>query len=206
MIAEAAASFRRSWRREKRLEISCRTGAVISTCRPVISSRIMMKFPVPGLQFPVREVTGNSSSVSSPTGNWELATGNFSEEHFSLVRCWNLQLLAILRDGAAGKHQTLLLEDAHDFRVAQRLARILVLDDLADSLFDGDRRDALAERAADPAVEKVFQLEDALRRVHVLVVDDAADRRFVHADVVGHMAKHQGGEILDSLLGEAAVE
>src|SRR4029453_14283798 len=116
MIAETAASLRRRSRREKSLEISCPPGPVGSRCRPVLSSRIMMKFPVPGLQFPVREVTGNSSSVSSPTGNWELATGNFSEEHFSLVRCWNLQLLAILRDGGAGKHQTLLLEDAHDFR------------------------------------------------------------------------------------------
>src|SRR6187402_3987164 len=99
-----------------------------------------------------------------------------SVQHLALVGSRDLQLLAVLRDGATREHQPFLLEDADDLRVAERLARILVLDDLADALLDRDRRDAFPIRAADAAVEKVFQLEHALGRVHVLVVDDPADR------------------------------
>src|SRR5262245_24398091 len=58
-------------------------------------------------------------------------------EDFPLVGGRDLQLLAVLRDGAAREHQPLLLEDADDLRIAERLARVLVLDDLADPLLDG---------------------------------------------------------------------
>src|SRR3954452_7765206 len=94
---------------------------------------------------------------------------------FPLVGRGDLELLAVFGDGAARQHQPFLLQDADDLRVAQRLARIFVLDDLADPLLDGDRGNAVAIRAADAAVEEVLQLEHALRRVHVLVVHDTAD-------------------------------
>src|SRR2546430_10394153 len=72
---------------------------------------------------------------------------------------------------------------------------ILVLDNLPDPLLDGDRRDALAVGAADPAVEEILHLEHTLRRVHVLVRHHAADGRFVHADVVGHRSEEHTSEL-----------
>src|SRR6185312_7660311 len=92
--------------------------------------------------------------VPSQTGNWQPETRNSSKEHFPLVRRRDLQLFAVFRDGAARQHQPFFLENTDDLRVAQRLPRVFVFYDLADSLLDRHRRDAFAERTADPAVEK----------------------------------------------------
>ena len=129
-----------------------------------------------------------------------------SIQHFALVGRGDLELLAVFRDRAARQDQALALKDADDLGIAQRLARVFVLDDLPDPLLDRDRRHAFAERAADPAVEEVLHLEHALRRVHVLVGDDAADGRFVHADVVGHVAQDERAEMFDALIQEVALE
>src|SRR5262249_40460656 len=127
-------------------------------------------------------------------------------QYFALVGGGDLELFAIFRDRAARQHEALLLEDADDLRVAERLPRVLVLDDLADALLDRHRPHAVAVRAADPAMEEVLQLEHALRRVHVLVVDDAADGRFVHADVVGHVTQDERPQVLDAVIEEFALE
>ena len=129
-----------------------------------------------------------------------------SVEDLALVRRGDLQLLAVLRDRAAREHEALALQDADDLRVAERLARVLGLDDLADPLLDRDRRDALAVRAADAAVEEVLHLEHALRRVHVLVGHHAADGRLVHADVVGDVAQHERPQVLDAVVEEVPLE
>src|SRR5689334_14480989 len=129
-----------------------------------------------------------------------------SVQDLALIRRRNLQLFAVLRDGAPGEHEALALQDADDLRVAQRLAWILVLDDLADALLDCHRRDALAVRAADAAVEEVLHLEHALRRVHVLVRHDTTDGGLVHADVVGHVAQDERAEMLDAVVEEIALE
>src|SRR5689334_18861606 len=129
-----------------------------------------------------------------------------SVQDLALIRRRNLQLFAVLRDGAPGEHEALALQDADDLRVAERLAGILVLDDLADALLDRHRRDALAVRAADAAVEEVLHFEHALGRVHVLVVDHAADGGLVHADVVGDVAQHQRAQVLDAVIEELALE
>src|SRR6476661_6869575 len=74
---------------------------------------------------------------SAPTETpWVWTT---SVEDLALVRGRNLELFA--------------LQHGHNLRVAQRLARILVLDDLADALLDRHRRHTLAVRTADAAVE-----------------------------------------------------
>src|SRR6266542_2159448 len=172
MMAETAASLSMRSRRPRRREISCRTAGVISTCRPVMSSRI----------------------------------GKWLEKNLPLVRCGDFQLFAVFRDRPPREHQPFLLQDADDLRVAEWLARVFVLDDLPDPLLDRDRRDALAVRAADPAVEEVFQLEHALRRVHVLVIDDPADGGLVHADVVRDVAQYERPEIFDPVIEELPLE
>src|SRR3954471_22023415 len=92
-------------------------------------------------------------TVTPGAGGNYLSVGTASVQHFALVGGRNLQFLAILCDGAPGEHQPFALQDADNLRVAQRLSRILVLDDLPDALLDRDRGDAFAVRAADPAVE-----------------------------------------------------
>src|SRR5262245_64215044 len=117
--------------------MSCRSGAVISTWRPVSSTRMV------------------------------------SVQDLALIGRRDLELLAVLRDRAAREHQPLLLEDADDLRVAQRLAGVFVLDDLPDPLLDRDRRHAVAVGAADPAVEEELHLEQSLRSVLVVVFCEA---------------------------------
>src|SRR5687768_6800662 len=67
-----------------------------------------------------------------------------SVKDLSLVRGRDLQLLAILGDRAARELEPFPLQNADDLRIAQRLARVFLLDDLADALFDRDRGDRLA--------------------------------------------------------------
>jgi hypothetical protein len=57
-----------------------------------------------------------------------------------------------------------------------------------------------------PLWKKVLHFEHALRRVHVFVRHDAADRRFVHADVVGDVAQHERAQVLDAVIEEIALE
>src|SRR5215211_3139350 len=135
-----------------------------------------------------------------------VSSSRMSVEDLPLIGGRDLQLFAVLGDGAPREHEPLALQDADDLRVAQRLARILRLDDLANPLLDRYRRDALAIGTADPAVEEVLHLEHALRRVHVLVRHDAADGRFVHADIVGNVAEHQWTEVLDAVIEEVLLE
>src|SRR4029077_6364181 len=69
---------------------------------------------------------------SAPTETpWVWTT---SVEDLALVRGRNLELFAILRDRAACELEPFALQHGHNLRVAERLARILVLDDLADAL------------------------------------------------------------------------
>src|SRR5688572_25343035 len=80
-------------------------------------------------------------------------------KNLPLVRGGDLQLLAVFGDGAPRELEPFALEDADDLRIAQRLPRILLLDDFADPLLDGDRGNRLAVGAGDAAVEEVLHLE-----------------------------------------------
>ena len=55
-------------------------------------------------------------------------------------------------------------------------------------------------------MEEVLHFEHALRRVHVLVRDDAADRRLVHPDVVGHVPQDERPQVLDAVIEKIALE
>src|SRR5688572_11344858 len=109
--------------------------AVMVTCRPVSSRR--MASP---------ELVG-AFALGCRLRATVLRFGGLVQ-HLPLVRCGNFELLAVLRNGTACQFEALALQDADDLRVAQRLSRILLLDDLADALLDRDRRHRLAVRAA----------------------------------------------------------
>src|SRR3989339_1896331 len=72
---------------------------------------------------------------------------------------------------------------------------VLPADDAADALLDAFRGPGLtAVMTADGGVEEVFQLKGALGGVHVLVAGHPADRRFVHAEILGHISEDKGLE------------
>src|SRR5437899_11267095 len=78
-----------------------------------------------------------------------------SVQGLPLIRGRNFELFPVFGNRAPRQHEPFTMQGADDRGIAQRLARVLILDDLANALFDGDRRDALAVRAADAAVEEI---------------------------------------------------
>src|SRR5687768_13981612 len=176
----------------RRSSTSARTAAVMVIWRPVSSRRMRYRLVAVG-------------STSAP---WPLRQSRAPNlvQNLPLVRRGDLQLLAVLGDGAPRQLETLTLQNLDDLRIAQRLPRIVLFDDLADPLLDGHRRHRFAIRAGDAAVEEVLHLEHALRRVHVLVRHHAADRRLVHADVVGDIAQYERTQVFDPVIEEVALE
>src|SRR5678816_536238 len=94
----------------------------------------------------------------------------------ALVRGQNPELLAVLGDRAAGDREAALLQRLRDFLIRLRLRRVLGGQEVLDHLLDRHRRDHLAVARGDAAVEEELQLEQALRRLDVLVRRHAADR------------------------------
>src|ERR1041385_513654 len=180
--AETALWFSGRKQRSRRCSTILRTGAGMVKCLAVSSRRILV--------LPRARGSGLRASV----------------QDLALIRCRNLQFFPVLGNRPARELESLALQDADDLRVAQRLSRVFLLDDLPDPLLDRHRRDRLAVGAGDAAVEEVLHLEHALRRVHVLVRDHAADGRFVHADVVGNVAQHQRAQVFDAVIEKVALE
>src|SRR5436309_3480720 len=106
-----------------------------------------------------------------------------------LVRGQDAELLAVLGHRAARDRETTLLERLRDFLVGLRLCRVFGGQDVLDHLLDRDRRHHLPVARRDAAVEEELQLEQPLRGFDVLVRRDAADRRFVHPDVLADIAQ-----------------
>src|SRR5213593_3281761 len=106
-----------------------------------------------------------------------------------LVRGQDAELLAVLGDRAARDREATLLERLRDFLVGLRLCRVFGGQDVLDHLLDRDRRYHLPVARRDAAVEEELQLEQPLRGFDVLVRRDAADRRFVHPDVLADIAQ-----------------
>src|SRR5262245_8588891 len=123
-----------------------------------------------------------------------------------LVRRQDPQLLAIFGDGAPGDGEPLPLQRLGDLLIGERLAAVLAGDHVADRLLDRHRRDHRAVLGGDAAVEEELQLEEALRRLHVLIGGDPADGGLVHADVVAHVAQGEGAEERQALVEELALE
>src|SRR5688500_2810378 len=111
-LTETMLSLRSRSSRARRRSMSCRSVGVMSTWRPVMSSRISVSFRLPSVRLPALR----------SAGSWQLAAGSFLEKHLPLIGCRDLELLAIFGDGAPGEHQPFLLQNADDLRIAERLA------------------------------------------------------------------------------------
>src|SRR5881394_3231459 len=121
--AETALLLSGRKQRPRRSSAVLRTGAGIVKCLAVSSRRILV--------LPRARGAGIRASV----------------QDLALIRRWNLQLFPVLGNRPARELEPFALEDADDLRVAQRLSRVFLFDDLADPLLDGHRRHRFAVRA-----------------------------------------------------------
>ena len=85
----------------------------------------------------------------------------------------------------------MLLEHIGQFGIRQRLFRVLGIDKLLDQRTHRRARCTAAGFRAQTRAKKVFELERALRRSHVLGRGHAADGGFVQTQLVGNIAQHQ---------------
>ena len=114
-----------------------------------------------------------------------------SNEPFALVRRWNGQGFSVLGNGSTGHPDALPAQQAGDFAVAQRLVRLLGLDQFLDQGADRRGRASAAMLCVDMAGEKAFQFKQAPGRVHVFAGGDARDGGFVQVQTLGDIAQHQ---------------
>src|SRR2546423_1608038 len=123
-----------------------------------------------------------------------------SHDRFALARAGDLHLVAVLRDGAARQLDALPDENLDDLVVRYGVVRVLFLDELLDAELDDAGRDLLALLVQHALGEEAPKLDDALRRVRVLAVDDARDRGEVHPRVLGHVLEHHRLDVLHAVV------
>src|SRR6476620_186234 len=124
-----------------------------SSTRPSFDSS---NWRISGVTSKLRPViSGTTADMDIPRKNWssfpgspgqtdihycELDTrqpgnpGTRSEDLLAIGRRRDVELVAVLRDGAAGDVDALVVQDLHDLRIRQRLPRILRLDEALDLL------------------------------------------------------------------------
>src|SRR5207248_2036027 len=118
------------------------------------------------------------------------------------TRGQDAELFAVLRHGAAGDLEAALVEQLRDVLVRQRLLLVLFLDQGADDVLGGARRDVLAILGLEAAREEELELEDAARGLNVLAAAHPADGGFMHVDLTRHLLQRQRSEERDALVEE----
>jgi hypothetical protein len=84
--------------------------------------------------------------------------------------------------------------------IAERFARVLGGDDAANLFLYAFARHVLAVVPFEPALEKELELEQPLRRMHVLIGRGPAHRGFVHVNVFGHVAQHHRLQLAHAMI------
>ena len=107
-------------------------------------------------------------------------TGRQDSHHFS-----------VLGNRSSSDVNVILLQHFYNFLVRERFALILLLYDFSNFFFYAFRCYGIAGYAIDGAVEEKFQLEYALRGMHILVRGHPAYGRFVHVDIFCDILENQ---------------
>src|SRR5215204_3186487 len=196
-----------------------RRAGVTSMCRPVYSKSIPdlsagarlrggrgpLTCPAPSARALALLCTAKPSGVGRQFRACLDDIRRPSHDRLALARARNLHLVAVLRNGAARQLDALPGQNLDDLVVRDGVVRVLLLDQLLDPKLNDAGRDLLALLVEHALGEEAPQLDDALRRVRVLAVDDARDGREVHPRVLGHVLEHHRPDELDALVEELAL-
>ena len=85
-----------------------------------------------------------------------------------------------------------LLESIHNMLVGERLLTVFLFHYFLDGLLYSYRRGALPLTRFQPAVEKILEAQNTLRRIHILACRNTTHGRFVHPDILRHIPQNQG--------------
>jgi hypothetical protein len=113
------------------------------------------------------------------------------------------EFLAVFGDGAPGDGDALLEQAGDELLVAERRGGVLHVDQVGDHLLHAGVGDGGAAVGLVAWGEEVLEVEDAVRRLDVLVGDGAADGGLVDTDDLGdlgHRERLEGGDpVLEEL-------
>src|SRR5689334_3096617 len=99
--------------------------------------------------------------------------------------------MAILRHRTSRDEHALISEHFRERNIGQWIARVFRSDHFLEQRTHGRSRTGAAAFRTQFAREEMLELEDAARRRHVLVARRARNRRFVQAELLGHVAQYK---------------
>jgi hypothetical protein len=99
-----------------------------------------------------------------------------------------LSSVRVLGHGAPGDSDAAFAENLDDFVIAQPRAAILVLYEVENGLFNTSVAQRFTGRGLIAGCEKVFHLENTLRRRHVFAGHSAAHRGLMHPHGIGNFS------------------
>src|SRR5262249_9021892 len=139
----------------------------------------------PRRRSPLRS-EGNATSVLRRACAAE-PSGEQSRSASSLVARGNGEIRAILSHCAPGEVESPPPQRRCQSDVGERVARILAGDQGAQAVLGGGGGDQPSVYRSDPRREEGLEREDAMGRVDELRTGGTADRRLVHANLIGHL-------------------
>src|SRR5438067_12785067 len=117
----------------------------------------------------------------------------------------NVHLGTILGDGASRNGNAALAQNLDDLVIAQRRAAALMLHEVENALFHAGVAQRFTGRSLIATCEKVFHLENALRRGHVFAGYREANRGLMHADGFGDFCHGHRLQMRWAVLDEIAL-
>src|ERR1700733_8297870 len=123
----------------------------------------------------------------------------------ALVGAGYAQIFAVLGHRAAGDVNALSLQHTGNQIIGEGLARIFFINQFLDLAFKQHQRSAASLRPMNAFGEKETQLKNALRSVHILARNRAADSRRMDADFFRHFLDHHRFQGVHAALQELAL-
>ena len=116
----------------------------------------------------------------------------------ALVGRGDVQIFAVLGDGATGDLNSLPLEQGSELVVGEGVARVFFFNQLADFALENYERGVGSFGSIGSLGEEESQFDYALRGVGIFVGDGAADRRWMNADLFRDLFNHHWAKCLDT--------
>src|SRR5579883_83527 len=120
----------------------------------------------------------------------------------ALVSRRDFHVLAVLGYRTSSDVDALTLEQHGDLFVGERFRAVLILDHLLHLALQQQQRSTAAGGTLHGFREEIAQLENTLRRMHILAGHGAADGRRMYADFFGDFLDHHRLQLIKSLRQE----